>query len=57
MLAFLMNAAGFIFGVFLLIGGVGNILGNLKGFDAFEQTMKGIGTIFIGLVIIVLCMG
>lgn len=54
MLAFLMNAAGTLFGVFLLIGGVGNILGNLKD---FEEIMKGLGTILIGLIILVLCMG
>lgn len=43
-----------VFGVFLLVGGTANILGN---FGDFEEIMKGIGTIFGGLIVLALCMG
>ncbi len=43
-----------LFGAFLLVGGAANILGNLRN---FEEIMKGIGTIFGGLILVLLCMG
>ena len=43
-----------VFGFFLLIGGALNVLCNLK---SFEEILKGIGTIFGGLIVLLLCMG
>lgn len=43
-----------VFGFFLLIGGALNVLCNRK---SFEEILKGIGTIFGGLIVLLLCMG
>ena len=43
-----------VFGIFFLIGGALNVLCNLK---SFEEILKGIGTIFGGLIVLLLCMG
>ena len=43
-----------LFGSLLVVGGIANILGNFKD---FEEIMKGVGTIFAGSIIILLCIG
>lgn len=43
-----------LFGSLLVVGGIANILGNFKD---FEEIMKGVGTIFAGTIVILLCIG
>ncbi len=43
-----------LFGILLIVGGIANILGNLK---EFKEIMKGIGTVLVGFIVLALCMG